>query len=55
MKVKAYVTMGLVGCKREEILDLDDDLSDEDIDESVKEWMFNVIEWSWKKQEEKPS
>lgn len=49
MKIKAFVSMGLVGCKREEIIEVEED---DDIDEAVREWMFNEIEWSWEKVEE---
>lgn len=49
IKIKAFVSMGLVGCKREEIIEVE---NDDDIDEAVREWMFNEIEWSWEKVEE---
>lgn len=45
--------MGLVGCKRQEIIDVDDDATDEEIDEIAKDWLFSSVEWSWKKVENK--
>ena len=53
MKIKVYVSVGLVGCKRTETIELEDDgLSDEAIEEIAKEWLNETIEWGWKKVEE---
>lgn len=55
MKIKVHLSMGLVGCKREKILDIDDDevegLNEEELDahleEVARDWMFQQVEWGF--------
>jgi hypothetical protein len=56
MKIKAYVSIGLVGCTREATIDVpDEDLdgasdaeSESICDEYTKEWALDHCEWGWK-------
>lgn len=41
------VENGLVGCRQTGTIEVEDDASDEEINEMVREEVFNVIEWSW--------
>ncbi len=45
--VKWTVAMGLLGCKRTGEFEVDDDASDEDIEEMVEEQAMQRIEWFW--------
>lgn len=55
MIIYAHVNTGYVGCdRREEIEIYDDDIEgmneqqrNDYIDEVVREWMFDQIEWGW--------
>lgn len=51
MKIIVTVSMGLVGCKKESEIEVDDDLGDDDIEEIAREEMFTMIEWGWSKKE----
>lgn len=51
MKVKVYVSMNLVGCERKDTIEFPDDASEDEIEEEVREWMFEQIEWGWEKPE----
>lgn len=52
MKIKITVSMGLVGCRRERTIEIDDGLTEEQIDEQVKEEVLGseMVTWSWSKQ-----
>jgi hypothetical protein len=59
-KFEAYVTMGLVGCKRTEEFEVDDIELEECetkegreklISDYAREIVFNMIEWDWKEAE----
>lgn len=39
--------MGLVGCKRSTTIEVDDDASDEEIEDQAREALFEMIEWNW--------
>lgn len=52
MKVTGYVSMGLAGCMRKFSVEVDDDCTDDEIDEAVRDEMFaTVISWRWKREE----
>ena len=51
-RIKVYVTIGLVGCRREVELDIEDDMTDDEIEELARDTMFEIIEWGWKRVEE---
>ncbi len=46
-QITVYLNVGLSGCKRTETLEVDDDLSDEEIEEVARDVMFNMMEWGW--------
>lgn len=51
MKIRITVSIGLVGCKRDRIIEVDDDMTDEEIDEYAKEVLFGeIVSWNWSKQ-----
>ena len=45
MKITVHVRMGLVGCERKSTIDVEDDLSEDDLEEIAREEMFDMIEW----------
>jgi len=47
MKIKVHVTTGLVGADRECEIEVDDDATDDQIEEQAREAMFELIEWAW--------
>lgn len=42
------VSLGLVGCKRSEELEIDDDATDDSIEAAAREVMFGLVEWNWR-------
>jgi hypothetical protein len=55
MKIEIRVNTGYVGCEKKDIIELDDDLTEEEIEESALERMFEMIGWSWRKVEDDDS
>jgi hypothetical protein len=50
--VEWHVSNGLVGCKVSGTLDVEADLTDDQIDQSVRDHIDqHVIEWGWKKRQ----
>ncbi|MFA5760523.1 MAG: hypothetical protein WC877_02020 [Dehalococcoidales bacterium] len=49
MKVEFYLSMGYVNCKKTEIVEFDDNATDEEIDEDLQYWIGEQIECNWKK------
>jgi hypothetical protein len=47
-KIRCHLSIGLVGCKRETVIEVEADLSDDDINDVVREWVDERIEWDWK-------
>jgi hypothetical protein len=48
MKIKIFVHNGLVGCTKTDIIEVDDDLTDEQIDQECQEHVLsNMIEFGW--------
>ena len=56
MKIKVSVSLGLVGCRREVVLDVDDeDVEDmatpedryEYLQELAEQWKDDQVEWDW--------
>lgn len=43
-----YVSVGLVGCKRECQIEVEDDSTDEEIEEAAREALWTMIEWGWR-------
>lgn len=46
-KVKWHLSVGLVGCSQEGEFEIEDDCSDEEIEEAVKDEVFQKLEWGW--------
>lgn len=47
MRIKVHVTTGLVGSDRECEIEVEDDATDDQIEEQAREAMFDLIEWTW--------
>lgn len=47
MKVKFVLHTGYVGCNHEEIIDLDDDLTEDQIEELWEDWVWDQINGCW--------
>lgn len=45
--ITVSVSMGLVGCKRSEDIEVEDDATEDDIDAQAREVMFSLIDWTW--------
>lgn len=48
MKIKVWSETGLVGGDREEIIEVDDDATADQIEEEAREWFFNYHSYGWK-------
>lgn len=49
MMVEVYVSVGLVGCRRKVVVEVEDDMTDEEIEEAATETLHSMIEWGWRK------
>lgn len=46
-KIKAYLDTGFAGCRIEEEFEIEDDATQEQIEEEAREAVFNSIDWGW--------
>jgi len=46
-KVKAVLNFGYAWGEREEILEFDDDVTDEEIEEEVNQWAWSFLNLRW--------
>lgn len=46
-KIKWLVETGFAGCEHAGEFEVDDDATEEEIDDMVRDEMFNHISWSW--------
>ena len=46
-KIKVTVNTGYSGCERDCEFAVEDNMSDEEVDEIALERVFEMIEWSW--------
>jgi hypothetical protein len=46
-KFRAWLTIGFAGAEREEIFEYPDEANEEEIEEDIKEWAFNYIDWGF--------
>lgn len=46
-KIKAYLDAGFAGCRIEEEFEVEDDATQEQIEEEAREAVFNSIDWGW--------
>lgn len=51
MKVRFKVSYGFVGAQRQVEMELDDDMTDEGIDEICKEWAWERVDCNWERVE----
>lgn len=47
MKIRWICNTGFAGCNYEDEIEIKDDATDEEIEEMVKEEIFNYFSWSW--------
>ena len=46
-KIKAYLETGFAGCRIEEEFEVENDATQEQIEEEAREAVFNSIDWGW--------
>ena len=46
-KIKAYLDTGFAGCRIEEEFEVEDDATQQQIEEEAREAVFNSIDWGW--------
>lgn len=51
-KIKFTISIGLVGCRREDTFEFDDDTTDEEIQQAYTDWMYEQIDGGWEEVEE---
>ncbi len=51
MKIKVSVSTRLVGSKVTEIIELDDDMSEDELEDIGQQTMFDMIDWNWERVE----
>jgi hypothetical protein len=49
MKVKFHLTIGFAGADHEDEVELPDEFTDEQIEEELRDWAHNYIEYSFEK------
>jgi hypothetical protein len=47
MNIFVWSESGLTGCGRKDEIEIDDDSTDEQIEEAVREWFFEHNEYGW--------
>lgn len=52
MKVLWFVSMDLVGCQKRGTLTFDEDADDVEIDETVRDFVMEKVEWGWERVDE---
>lgn len=51
--IKVSVSLGLVGCRKESTIEVEDDCDRDEIEQMAREEMFTMIEWGWSPFDEK--
>ena len=46
-KIKLYVSTGMVGSEIEDVIEVEDGATEEQIKEMANEWLFNTIDWGY--------
>lgn len=46
-KIKAYLDTGFAGCRIEEEFEVEDDATQQQIEEEAREAVFDSIDWGW--------
>lgn len=53
MKIyRAYLSIGFANATREEEFEFEDDATEQEIEEEVRDWMHNYLEWGFHEIEE---
>ena len=45
--ISVYLSIGYSGAEREDTLEIDDDASEDQIEEMVRDWAYDYINWGW--------
>ena len=51
MLIEVGVTTGIQGARRTRQFEIEDDVTEEELEEIAFEYMIDLIEWDWKKVE----
>nr|DAK00226.1 MAG TPA: hypothetical protein [Bacteriophage sp.] len=51
-KIKLWIETGYVGCDYEDEIEVEDDVTDEKLDEEARIFLFNNIEFGWSEEEQ---
>lgn len=46
-RIKWSLSIGLLGCRREGVIEVEDDVSEAEIEETVKDEAFEYVEWDY--------
>ena len=49
--IEVTVSLGLVGCVRTGTIEVEDDASEDEIEETARDALFELITWSWREVE----
>ena len=52
-KIKCYVSTGMCGSEVEDIIEVNDNATQNEIKEAANDWLFNTIDWGYWEAEEK--
>ncbi len=45
--LKIYLTIGFPGAMHRDEIEVEDDATEEQIEEEVRDWAMNHVEWGW--------
>lgn len=51
-KLKLYVSTGKAGSEVEDVIEIEDNTTEEEIEEIAKDWLFNTIDWGYLEDDE---
>lgn len=46
-KIECVLETGYVGGTRKAVIEVEDDATDDEIDEAVRDWALNYVSWGW--------
>lgn len=49
MKIKVWAKTDVVGSKTEDIIELPEYLTEDEINEEAHDYIFNFVEWGWER------
>lgn len=47
MKIRVWAHTDIAGSMTEDVIEVEDDLTEEQIDEEARDYIFNFVEWGW--------